>query len=61
VDFFEDCTKIQGEDIEKKKSCQESPFIHFLSKIAPNDDKLVGEDAIEGKNRINEGIMMTMI
>jgi hypothetical protein len=55
VDFFEDCTKIQGKDIEKKRSCQESPIIHFLSKIATNDDKLVEREAIEGEDIINEG------
>jgi hypothetical protein len=34
VDFVEDFTKIHEEDIEKKKSFQESPFIHFLLEIA---------------------------
>jgi hypothetical protein len=34
MDFIEDFTKIQEEDIEKKKSFQESPFIHFLPEIA---------------------------
>jgi hypothetical protein len=55
VDFIEDCTKIQEEDIEKKNSYQESPFTHFLLEIATNDDKFVEREAIEGENRINEG------
>jgi hypothetical protein len=55
VDFIEDCTKILGEDIEKKKSCQESPFTHILPEIATNDDKVVEREAIEEDNRINEG------
>ena len=55
MDFIEDCTKIQGEDIEMKKSCQDSPFIHFLLEIAINDDKFLKREAIEGENRINEG------
>jgi hypothetical protein len=55
VDFIDNCTKIQGEDIEMRISCQKSPFIHFLPKIATNDDKVVEREAIEGSNRIHEG------
>jgi hypothetical protein len=55
VDFIEDCIKIQREDIEKKQSSHESPFIHFLLEIATNDDKLLEREVIGGENRINKG------
>jgi hypothetical protein len=61
VDFIEDCTKTQGEDIEKKKSCHESPFTHFLYEIATNDDKFMEKRLLRERIEPMKAIMMTMI
>jgi hypothetical protein len=41
--------------LRRKILVKNHQITHFLPELATNDDKLVGREAIDGENKINEG------
>ena len=39
--------------LRRKSLVKNHQITHFLPKLATNDDKLVGREAIDGENKIN--------